>query len=66
MNNKPIVITRQEFISDLEKLVNETPLPAFVMRDVLHDLDKVLAVKEQQEYQLALSITQGEEKQNDE
>lgn len=65
MKDKPIVLTRQEFIDNLTKLVNDTPLPAFVMRSVLRDLDKALQTKEQQEYQLALSMQGKEELKNE-
>lgn len=66
MKDKPIVLTRQEFIDNLTHLVNDTPLPAFVMRSVLRDLDVALAQKEQQEYQFALSIMQGKEEPENE
>lgn len=65
MKDKPIVLTRQEFIDNLTKLVNDTPLPAFIMRSVLRDLDKALQTKEQQEYQLALSMQGKEELKNE-
>lgn len=65
MKDKPIVLTHAEFIDNLTKLVNDTPLPAFVMRSVLRDLDKALQTKEQQEYQLALSMQGKEEPKNE-
>lgn len=64
MKDKPIVLTHAEFIDNLTKLVNDTPLPAFVMRSVLRDLDRVLQTKEQQEYSFALSL-QGKEENTD-
>lgn len=65
MNNKPIVLTYQEFADKLCDVVNNTPLPAFVMRSVLRDLDKALQTKEQQEYQFALSMQGKEEPKNE-
>lgn len=65
MKDKPIVLTHAEFIENLTKLVNDTPLPAFIMRSVLRELDRALQTKEQQEYQFALSM-QGEEEQKNE
>jgi hypothetical protein len=65
MNNKPIVLTYQEFADKLCDVVNNTPLPAFIMRSVLRDLDKALQTKEQQEYQLALSMQGKEEPKNE-
>lgn len=60
MGNKSIVIVHQEFIDKITQIVNDTPLPAFVMRSVLRELDKALQAKEQQEYQFAL-LSQGKE-----
>ena len=65
MNNKPIVLTYQEFADKLCDVVNNTPLPAFIMRSVLRDLDKALQTKEQQEYQFALSMQGKEEPKNE-
>jgi hypothetical protein len=65
MNNKPIVLTYQEFADKICDVVNNTPLPAFVMRSVLRDLDKALQTKEQQEYQFALSMQGKEEPKNE-
>lgn len=65
MKDKPIVLTHAEFIDNLTKLINDTPLPAFVMRSVLRDLDKALQTKEQQEYQFALSMQGKEETKNE-
>ncbi len=64
MDNKPIVIVHQEFVDSIVDIINNTPLPAFVMRSVLRDLDKALQTKEQQEYQFALSM-QGKEENED-
>lgn len=65
MNNKPIVLTYQEFADKICDVVNNTPLPAFIMRSVLRDLDKALQTKEQQEYQFALSMQGKEEPKNE-
>ena len=65
MENKSIVLVHQEFIDKITQLVNDTPLPAFVMRSVLRDLDKALQTKEQQEYQFALSMQGKEEPKNE-
>ena len=65
MKDKPIVLTHAEFIDNLTKLVNDTPLPAFVMRSVLRDLDRALQTKEQQEYSFALSLQGKEEPKNE-
>lgn len=64
MDNKPIVLAYQEFADKICDVVNSTPLPAFVMRSALRDLDKALQTKEQQEYQFALSM-QGKEENED-
>lgn len=62
-NNKLIVLTK-EFSDNLCFIVNNSSLPAFVMRSVLRDLDKALQTKEQQEYQFALM--QGKEEPKNE
>lgn len=65
MKEKPIVLLRQEFADSICDIVNSTPLPAFIMRSVLRDLDKALQTKEQQEYQFALSMQGKEEPKNE-
>ena len=65
MKDKPIILTHAEFIDNLTKLVNDTPLPAFIMRSVLRDLDKALQAKQQQEYQLALTMQGKEESEGE-
>lgn len=65
MENKSIVIVHREFIDKITQIVNSTPLPAFIMRSVLRDLDKALQTKEQQEYQLALSMQGKGEPENE-
>lgn len=63
-NNKLIVLTK-EFSDNLCFIVNNSSLPAFIMRSVLRDLDKALQTKEQQEYQLALTMQGKEEPKNE-
>jgi hypothetical protein len=45
--NKPITVARQEFSEALVKLVNESGLPAFVMRQALAQMDNALSQLEQ-------------------
>ena len=35
---KPITLRREEFVNELVKLVNDSGLPAFVLRDILRDV----------------------------
>ena len=44
---KPITVARQEFTQDLVNLVNNSGLPAFVMRSALAQMDQALAQLEQ-------------------
>lgn len=45
--NKPITVARQEFTQSLVNLVNNSGLPAFVMRQSLAQMDQALAQLEQ-------------------
>lgn len=65
MDNNELIVLTKEFSDNLCFIVNNTPLPAFVMRSVLRDLDKALQTKEQQEYQFALSMQGKEEPKNE-
>ena len=44
---KPITVARQEFSEALVSLVNNSGLPAFVMRQVLAQMDNALSQLEQ-------------------
>lgn len=53
---KPLVVLRQEFVSDAVTLVNkysESGVPMFVMLDVLNDLNKNVQAKAQEQYNYA-------------
>lgn len=65
MDNNELIVLTKEFSDNLCFIVNNTPLPAFIMRSVLRDLDKALQTKEQQEYQFALSMQGKEEPKNE-
>lgn len=45
--NKPITVARQEFSEALVNLVNNSGLPAFVMRQSLAQMDNALSQLEQ-------------------
>ena len=45
--NKPITVARNEFSEALVSLVNNSGLPAFVMRQVLAQMDNALSQLEQ-------------------
>ena len=45
--NKPITVARQEFTQSLVNLVNNSQLPAFVIRSALAQMDTALAQLEQ-------------------
>lgn len=45
--NKPITVARQEFSEALVQLVNNSGLPAFVMRQALAQMDNALSQLEQ-------------------
>ena len=47
--NKPITVARQEFTENLVNLVNNSGLPAFVMRSALSQIDTALAQLEAQQ-----------------
>lgn len=58
---KPTTIAREEFITNLVNLINESGLPAFVMEPILHNmLNEVQAImneqyeKDLEQYNLAL------------
>lgn len=46
---KPLVIARSEFVDNVCNLINESGLPAFVMREVLERITKTLIEMEQAE-----------------
>lgn len=54
-SGKPITIVREEFISSLISLVNESGLPPFIMESILKDvyLEVKDASKKQYEFDLA-------------
>lgn len=61
MTNKPIQLTREEFAKALSKLVDETPLPAFVKIDVLNGVNQALSVIAGQEYEQAKKYWEKEQ-----
>jgi len=50
MVQKPTVIVKKEFEKDVTELINKTPLPAFVMVDVIRDVLRALNNVAEQEY----------------
>lgn len=60
---KPITVAKEDFASSVVKLVNESGLPAFVIRGVLKDLDAVLAQLEAE--QLKADTAEWESQQKD-
>lgn len=49
--NKPLTVARQEFVDSLVALINESGLPAFILREVIAKTDTELARVEQEQYQ---------------
>lgn len=50
---KPSILIREEFVSEITKLINETPLPLFVIEPILQNLlnEVHVTVKKQYEYE---------------
>lgn len=51
--NKPLVIARSEFVDNICGIINESGLPAFVMREALDGIRAELTKLEQQELEAA-------------
>ena len=49
--NKPLTVARQEFADGLVALINESGLPAFIIREVIAKTDAELAKVEQTQYE---------------
>lgn len=56
-NNKPLSLVREDFIKDVVELINNTPLPPFIMESALRDicntvsnLAKQMLEKDREEY----------------
>ena len=68
--NKPLVIARSEFIDAVVNAINESGLPAFVMREALDGIRAELTKLEQQELEAAgkawTEAQMGEEVKKDE
>lgn len=64
MDNKPLVLRKQDFIKSLSIIVNQSGLPAFMLSDILRNL---LAELDKQERQEILQATKEweEEKKNE-
>lgn len=48
--NKPLTVAKQDFTESLVNLINGAELPAFVLRNVLAEIDTKLAELERQQY----------------
>ena len=64
MDNKPLVLRKQDFIKSLSAIINQSGLPAFMLSDILRNL---LAELDKQERQEILQATKEweEEKKNE-
>ncbi len=49
--NKPLTVARQEFLEDLIVLINDSGLPAFIVRELLTRTDTELAKIEKDQYE---------------
>lgn len=50
---KPIVVARQDFLSELVQLINNSQLPMFAVNDILSDIQREVQAKAQEQYQMA-------------
>lgn len=62
--NKPITIVRYEFAEALAKLIRETELPAFVMRQTLQQLDSVLESVEAAQFESDKAEWESQQKED--
>ena len=62
---KPITVARQEFSEALVKLVNESGLPAFVMRQALAQMDNALSQLEQAQLEKDTAEWKSQQKEVD-
>lgn len=62
---KPITVARQEFSESLVKLVNESGLPAFVMRQALAQMDNALSQLEQAQLEKDTAEWESQQKEVD-
>ena len=61
MAQKPLQLTHKEFVESIEKLLNGSPLPAFVKIGVLNDAIQSLSEIAAQEYDNAERYWEKEE-----
>ncbi len=54
-NPVPLIVARANFMNKLTEIVNQSCLPAFVMRDVIKDLLHVLEDMSTNEFQAAIA-----------
>ena len=59
--NKPITIVREEFISSLCKLINESGLPMFAVESILRDIAAETKAAAQKQYEIDKKSYEGTE-----
>lgn len=65
MNEKPLIIERYEFAEHIVKTINETNLPAFVMLDVIKDVEESLSRLTIQQLEEAKAAYKPQEVENE-
>ena len=61
---KPITLRRKEMIEKICEAINNSGLPAFVIRDVLKSIDADLAVQQEQQYKRELEAWIASQKED--
>ena len=56
-----LILAREQFINSLTDLVNKSFLPAFVIREVIHNLDAALVQKELEDTTRAKNLEKMQE-----
>lgn len=58
-----IIIKKREFEEELVKLINDSNLPAFILKPVIKDLFEQLNVLEQQQFEQAQKMKEEKDKE---
>ncbi len=63
--NKPITIAREDFIENLVKIINDSGLPIFVVRDELNRAYNQLAQVEKEQLEQDKKTWEGSQKESE-
>lgn len=62
---KPITVARQEFIQEMQELINDCPLPYFVIESILKDFYADVKVLAQKQFESDIERYKNAQKKGD-